>query len=241
MTNPYEIAHQQSIQDPDSFWAAAAEDCHWYKKWDKVLDDSRKPFYRWFTGGQINTCYNALDYHIENGLGDQLALIYDSPVTDTIKKFTYTELRDDVARFAGALAAQGVEKGDRVIVYMPMIPEAVIAMLACARLGAVHSVVFGGFAANELAVRIDDAKPKLIVSASCGIEVARVIPYKPLLDGAIEMASSKPEKCIILQRPPSPTTACLWPLPIRSIFYTPPAPPVYPRELCATTAGMWWP
>jgi propionyl-CoA synthetase len=201
MTNPYEIAHQQSIQDPDSFWAAAAEDCHWYKKWDKVLDDSRKPFYRWFTGGQINTCYNALDYHIENGLGDQLALIYDSPVTDTIKKFTYTELRDDVARFAGALAAQGVEKGDRVIVYMPMIPEAVIAMLACARLGAVHSVVFGGFAANELAVRIDDAKPKLIVSASCGIEVARVIPYKPLLDGAIEMASSKPEKCIILQRP----------------------------------------
>jgi propionyl-CoA synthetase len=201
MTNPYEIAHQQSIQDPDSFWAAAAEDCHWYKKWDIVLDDSRKPFYRWFTGGQINTCYNALDLHIENGFGDQAAMIYDSPVTDTIKKFTYSELRDDVARFAGALAVQGVEKGDRVIVYMPMIPQAVIAMLACARLGAVHSVVFGGFAANELAVRIDDAKPKLIVSASCGIEVARVIPYKPLLDGAIEMASSKPEKCIIFQRP----------------------------------------
>jgi propionyl-CoA synthetase len=201
MANPYEIAHKQSIEDPDGFWGKAAEDCHWYKKWDKVLDDSNKPFYRWFSGGEINTCYNALDYHIENGRGDQNAIIYDSPVTDTIKKITYSEMRDEVARFAGALAAQGVAKGDRVLIYMPMIPEAVIAMLACARLGAVHSVVFGGFAANELAVRIDDAKPKLIVSASCGIEVAKVIPYKPLLDGAIEMASSKPEKCIIFQRP----------------------------------------
>jgi len=201
MANPYEIAHKQSIEDPDGFWGKAAEDCHWYKKWDKVLDDGNKPFYRWFSGGEINTCYNALDYHIENGRGDQNAIIYDSPVTDTIKKITYSEMRDEVARFAGALADQGVAKGDRVLIYMPMIPEALVAMLACARIGAVHSVVFGGFAAKELAVRIDDAKPKVIVSASCGIEIAKIIPYKPLLDGAIEMATSKPEKCIIFQRP----------------------------------------
>jgi len=201
MANPYEIAHKQSIEDPDGFWGKAAEDCHWYKKWDKVLDDGNKPFYRWFSGGEINTCYNALDYHIENGRGDQNAIIYDSPVTDTIKKITYSEMRDEVARFAGALADQGVAKGDRVLIYMPMIPEALVAMLACARIGAVHSVVFGGFAAKELAVRIDDAKPKVIVSASCGIEIAKIIPYKPLLDGAIEMATSKPEKYIIFQRP----------------------------------------
>jgi propionyl-CoA synthetase len=201
MANPYEIAHNQSIEDPNGFWGAAAEDCQWYKKWDKVLDDSNKPFYRWFSGGEMNTCYNALDYHIENGRGEQNAMIYDSPVTDTIKKYTYTQLRDEVARFAGALAAQGVGKGDRVLIYMPMIPEGVIAMLACARLGAVHSVVFGGFAANELAVRINDAKPKAIVSASCGIEVARIIAYKPLLDAAIDMADFKPDCCIIKQRP----------------------------------------
>jgi propionyl-CoA synthetase len=201
MTNPYEIAYKQSIKDPDTFWAKAAEDCHWYKKWDKVLDNSNKPFYRWFTGGELNTCYNAVDYHIDNGRGEQNAIIYDSPVTGTIKKYTYNQLRDEVARFAGALAARGVVKGDRVLVYMPMIPEGVIAMLACARLGAVHSVVFGGFAANELAVRINDAKPKVIVSASCGIEVARVIAYKPLLDAAITMADFKPDHCIIKQRP----------------------------------------
>jgi len=201
MANPYEIAHKQSMEDPDGFWGAAAEDCHWYKKWDKVLDDSNKPFYRWFSGGEMNTCYNMLDFHIENGRGEQNAIIYDSPVTDTIKKYTYTQLRDEVARFAGVLAAQGVAKGDRVLIYMPMIPEAVIAMLACARIGAVHSVVFGGFAAKELAVRINDAKPKVIVSASCGIEVARVIAYKPLLDQAIDMADSKPGHCIIKQRP----------------------------------------
>jgi propionyl-CoA synthetase len=201
MANPYEIAHNQSIEDPNGFWGAAAEDCQWYKKWDKVLDDSNKPFYRWFSGGEMNTCYNALDYHIENGRGEQNAMIYDSPVTDTIKKYTYTQLRDEVARFAGALAAQDVGKGDRVLIYMPMIPEGVIAMLACARLGAVHSVVFGGFAANELAVRINDAKPKAIVSASCGIEVARIIAYKPLLDAAIDMADFKPDCCIIKQRP----------------------------------------
>ncbi len=201
MSNPYDEAFESSIKTPEKFWGAAAEDCHWYKRWDKVLDDSKKPFYRWFTGGQVNTCYNALDYHIEDGRGDQTALIYDSPVTGTVKKYSYTELRDQVAGFAGAMAAMGLTKGDRVLIYMPMIPEAAIAMLACARLGAVHSVVFGGFAAKELATRIDDAKPRIIVSASCGIEVKRVIPYKPLLDGAIEMAQSKPESCIILQRP----------------------------------------
>ncbi len=201
MANSYEIAHKQSIEDPNGFWGAVAEDCHWYKKWDKVLDESGKPFFRWFSGGEMNTCYNALDYHIENGRGEQNALIYDSPVTDTIKKYTYIQFRDEVARFAGALAAQGVVKGDRVLIYMPMIPEAVIAMLACARIGAVHSVVFGGFAPKELALRIDDAKPKVIVSASCGIEVARIIAYKPLLDEAIDMAESKPDRCIIKQRP----------------------------------------
>ena len=201
MSNLYDEAHANSIKDPDGFWAEAAENCHWYKKWDKVLDDSNKPFYRWFTNGQLNTCYNALDYHIENGLGDQPALIYDSPVTDTVKKYSYVELRDEVAQFAGALAAQGVHKGDRVVIYIPMIPQAVVAMLACARIGAIHSVVFGGFASKELAVRIDDAKPKVIVSASCGIEGAKVVPYKPLLDGAIAMATSKPERCIIFQRP----------------------------------------
>jgi propionyl-CoA synthetase len=201
MSNPYVEAFESSIKTPDVFWAKAAEDLHWYKKWDKVLDDSKKPFYRWFTGGIVNTCYNALDYHVENGRADQIALIYDSPVTDTVKKYTYTQLRDEVAIFAGALAARGVVKGDRVLIYMPMIAEAAIAMLACARLGAVHSVVFGGFAANELATRINDAKPRVIVTASCGIEIKRVIPYKALLDGAIEMADSKPETCIIFQRP----------------------------------------
>ena len=201
MTNPYDEAFAQSIQDPNAFWGKAAEDVHWYKKWDTVLDDSNKPFYRWFTGGELNTCYNALDLHIDNGLGDQDALIYDSPVTNTIKKYTYNQLRDEVAKFAGVLAGLNVVKGDRVLIYMPMIPEAAIAMLACARLGAVHSVVFGGFAAKELAVRINDAKPRVIVSASCGIEVQKVIAYKPLLDEAINYSDAKPEKCVVFQRP----------------------------------------
>jgi len=201
MTNPYDEAHAQSINNPDEFWAAAAEDCHWYKKWDKVLDDSNKPFYRWFTGGEINTCYNALDFHIDNGRGDQDALIYDSPVTDTVTKYTFSELRDEVAKIAGVLVSLGVQKGDRVLIYMPMIAESVMAMLACARIGAVHSVVFGGFAAAELATRINDAKPKVIMSASCGIEVAKVIKYKPLLDEAIDISDSKPEKCLVFQRP----------------------------------------
>jgi propionyl-CoA synthetase len=189
------------LEDPEGFWAEAAAEIDWVDPWDRVLDDSRAPFYRWFTGGRLNTCYNALDRHVERGRADQLALIYDSPVTDSVAVFSYRELRDTVARFAGALAAEGVEARDRVIVYMPMVPEAVIAMLACARIGAVHSVVFGGFAANELASRIEDAKPKLVVSASCGIEPTGVIAYKPLLDAAIEMVDAKPERCIVLQRP----------------------------------------
>ncbi len=197
----YEQTYRKSLTDPADFWAEAAADVHWYQKWDEVVDDSNPPFYRWFSGGQVNTCYNALDIHVANGRADQLALIYDSPVTNSIKSYTYRQLRDEVAIFAGALAEQGVQKGDRVIIYMPMVPEAAIAMLACARIGAIHSVVFGGFAANELATRIDDAQPKLIVSASCGIEVSRVIPYKPLLDKAIELAQHKPAGCIILQRP----------------------------------------
>jgi propionyl-CoA synthetase len=201
MTDGYLAYYNQSIEDPNGFWSVPAEDCHWYEKWDQVLDDSNKPFYRWFTGGMVNTCYNALDLHVENGIGDQVALIYDSPVTNTIKKFTYLQLRDEVARFAGVLSSKGVQKGDRVLLYMPMVAEAAIAMLACARLGAVHSVVFGGFASKELAIRINDAKPKVIVSASCGIEGARVIPYKPLLQEAMEIADEKADACIILQRP----------------------------------------
>ena len=193
--------YERSLKDPEAFWAEAAKELHWHRKWDKVLDDSGKPFYRWFAGGEINTCYNALDRHVEFGRGAQAALIYDSPVTQTVKSWTYGQLREWVARFAGALAAQGITRGDRVIIYMPMIPEAVVAMLACARLGAIHSVVFGGFAANELAKRINDAAPKLIVSASCGIEPNRVVEYKPLLDEAIQLAQTKPERCIIVQRP----------------------------------------
>ena len=193
--------YERSLKDPEAFWAEAAKELHWHRKWDKVLDDSGKPFYRWFAGGEINTCYNALDRHVEYGRGAQAALIYDSPVTQTVKTWTYGQLREWVARFAGALAAQGIARGDRVIIYMPMIPEAVVAMLACARLGAIHSVVFGGFAANELAKRINDAAPKLIVSASCGIEPNRVVEYKPLLDEAIQLAQAKPERCIIVQRP----------------------------------------
>src|SRR5262245_35856332 len=193
--------YARSLTDPDSFWAAAAEDIYWDRRWDRVLDRSRAPFYDWFAGGRLNTCYNALDLHVDRGRGKQLALIYDSPVTQTVRAFTYQELRDEVARFAGALRRQGIGKGDRVIIYMPMVPEAIVGMLACARIGAVHSVVFGGFAPNELAKRIDDARPRVILSASCGIEVTRVIPYKPLLDGAIQIASHKPERCVILQRP----------------------------------------
>ena len=198
----YKECFRRSIDDPESFWGEAAEEIHWYRKWDRVLDDSHPPFYRWFPGGQMNTCYNALDRHVEDGRGDQIAIIYDSPVTGgTIRKFTYRELRDLVAKFACVLLAKGIEKGDTVIIYMPMIPEAVIAMLACARIGAIHSVVFGGFAPRELAIRIDDAKPKVIVTATCGIEPKRIIPYIPLLNNAIELAGYKPQSVIIYQRP----------------------------------------
>ena len=200
MSGEYQKTYEASINNPDKFWDEAASQIQWFKPYDSVLDDTSEPFYKWFTGGKMNTCYNALDYHVENGRADQTALIYDSPVTGTQKKYTYAELRDNVALFAGALKNNGVTKGDTVIIYMPMIPEAAIAMLACARLGAVHSVVFGGFASNELAIRIDDAKPKLMISASCGIEGKKVIEYKPLLDRAFNIATHKPEKIIIFQR-----------------------------------------
>jgi propionyl-CoA synthetase len=188
------------MEEPEEFWAEAAADIVWTKPWDVVVDREATPAARWFVGGELNTCYNALDRHADGDRADQPALIYDSAVTGVTQTFTYAELRDEVARFAGALDRHGVGRGDRVVIYMPMIPQAAIAMLACARLGAVHSVVFGGFASKELAIRIDDCEPKLIVSASCGIEVDRVIPYKPLLDGAIELASHKPEHTIIYQR-----------------------------------------
>ena len=196
----YEKVFKQSIKNPEEFWGKAAEGIDWYKKWDTVLDRSNPPIYRWFRGGELNTCYNAVDRHVENGRGDQVAIIYDSPVTDTIRKITYKELQQQVATFAGALQNQGVRKGDTVVIYMPMIPEALLAMLACARLGAVHSVVFGGFAANELAIRIDHAQPRAIVIASGAIEGKKTLAYKPLVDSAIEQSSHKPEKCIIFQR-----------------------------------------
>ena len=199
-TGALQTLSDRSLKDPVGFWGEAAEAVHWYKRWEKVFDDSRPPFYRWFAGGQVNTCYNALDLHVEEGRGDQSALIYDSPVTNSIETFTYRELRDKVAVFAGALARLGVTKGDRVIIYMPMIPEAAVAMFACARLGAIHSVVFGGFAANELAARIDDAAPKVVVSASCGVEINRIVSYKPLLDDALRIARHKPHRCVIFQR-----------------------------------------
>src|SRR5665213_2364118 len=183
----YADIYTRSLRDPEGFWAQAAEDISWVKRWDRVFDDSRAPFVRWFPGGMLNTCYNAVDRHVECGRAKQRALVYDSPVTGTVRAFTYLELRDAVARLAGALRAHGVGKGDRVIIYMPQVPEAVFGMLACARLGAVHSVVFGGFAPKELATRIDDATPAVILSASCGIEATRLIEYKPLLDRAIEM------------------------------------------------------
>ncbi len=197
----YAEAYAQSITDPDGFWGAAAQAIDWSTPPSTVLDESAAPLYRWFSDGRLNTCYNALDRHVEAGHGDRLALIYDSPITGTQQRFTYAELTDEVARFAGVLASLGVVAGDRVVLSMPMVPEAVIGMLACARLGAVHSVVFGGFAAEELAVRIDDAQPKVVLSASCGIEPNRVVAYKPLLDEALAVARHEPDACVILQRP----------------------------------------
>ncbi|MBN9490265.1 MAG: propionyl-CoA synthetase [Alphaproteobacteria bacterium] len=202
----YRAVHAHSLEDPEGFWAEQAQAIDWTKRWDKVLDPSQAPFYRWYPGGELNACYNALDRHVERGRADQTALIYDSPVTSSKTSFTYRELRDHVARLAGAIAAQGVGKGDRVIIYMPMIPEAVMAMLACARLGAIHSVVFGGFAAKELASRIDDCQPNLVLTASCGVEPARIVNYKPMLDEAIEQAEHKVSKVVVLQRPQGPAS-----------------------------------
>ena len=196
----YREAYQTSIGDPRRFWQQAAEAVDWIRPPEQVLDDANPPFYRWYAGGELNTSANALDRHVAAGRGDQPALIYDSPVTGTKRTYSYAELTDEVARFAGVLRDLGVGKGDRVVIYLPMVPQAVISMLACARLGAIHSVVFGGFAANELAARIDDARPKVIVSASCGIEPTRVVAYKPMLDRAIELSAYPPERCVILQR-----------------------------------------
>jgi propionyl-CoA synthetase len=196
----FEDVYRRSIDDPEAFWREAAAAVEWIEPPVTVLDDSNPPFYRWFTGGVLNTCHNALDRHVRDGRGDQTAVVHDSPVTGVVERISYADLLERVSRFAGVLQGLGVGKGDTVIVYLPMVPEAVVAMLACARLGAVHSVVFGGFAPNELAIRIDDAKPKVIVSASCGIEVQRVIHYKPLLDLAIAAATHKPQACVILQR-----------------------------------------
>ncbi len=186
--------------DPEGFWMRAAEAIDWERRPSKALFDENAPIHEWFSDGLVNTCYNAVDRHVEGGRGEQVAIIHDSPVTGTRAQITYAELQQRVARLAGALAARGVTKGDRVIIYMPMVPEALVAMLAATRIGAIHSVVFGGFAANELAVRIDDAAPRAVIAASCGIEPGRVVPYKPLLDEAIELADRKPEFCIILQR-----------------------------------------
>ena len=202
----FDEIYNYSCEDPEKFWGEVAEDVHWYKKWDNVLDDSDAPFYRWFSGAETNVCHNAVDIHVEQGRGDQVAIIHDSPITGSQQKITYSELKSRVARFAGVLKDLGVEKGDRVILYMPMIPEAVVSMLACARIGAVHSVVFGGFASNELAVRIDDCQPKVIVAASCGLEPGRVVEYKPLLDKAIELSSHSPDKCVVFQRPQAVAT-----------------------------------
>jgi propionyl-CoA synthetase len=196
----YSEVYEAWKSDPESFWMSAAEGIDWDVKPTRALFDENAPIYNWFSDGQVNTCWNAVDRHVEGGRGEQAAIIYDSPVTSTTRMITYAQLQDQVAQLAGALAARGVTKGDRVIVYMPMVPEAVVAMLAVTRIGAVHSVVFGGFAANELAVRIDDARPKAIIAGSCGIEPGRVVEYKPLLDGAIDLAAHKPDFCIILQR-----------------------------------------
>ncbi len=197
----YQEVYDQAIADPEAFWGAAAAGIDWEVAPTVVLDTDNPPFYRWFTDGVLNTCWNAVDRHVENGRGDQTALIYDSAMIETVEKISFGELQDRVALFAGALVNLGITKGDRVIIYLPMIPEAAIAMLACARIGAVHSVVFGGFAASELATRIDDAAPKAIISASCGLEPGKTIAYKPLLDEAIELSAAGVERCVILQRP----------------------------------------
>ena len=200
MISRYENLYKASLENSEKFWDEAAKDVKWFKPYKKILDRSNPPFYRWFPDGVINSCYNAIDRHVEEGNGSRTAILYDSPVTSKKKSFSYLEAKKIISTFAGALKKFGINKGDRIIIYMPMIPEAVFAMLACARIGAVHSVVFGGFAANELAARINDSEAKLIISASCGFEPGRTIQYKPLLDEAIKLAKIKPKKCIIFQR-----------------------------------------
>src|SRR5277367_6351644 len=197
----YHEVHARSLRDPEGFWGEAAREIDWIELAKKVFDPSLGLYGRWFSGAVVNTCYNALDRHVAGGRADQLALIHDSPLANTVTTFTYSELLVEVKTLAAVMADFGVVKGDRIILYMPMVPEAVVAMLACARIGAVHSVVFGGFAPKELATRIDDAKPKVILSASCGVEPGRIVAYKPLLDEAIELAQHKPDACLILQRP----------------------------------------
>jgi len=196
----YADVYGRWMTDPEGFWMEAARAIDWYRRPSRALSSDKGPFYEWFADGMVNTCWNAVDRHVEAGHGDRVAIIHDSPVTDSVSRMTYAELRDRTARLAGALAARGVAKGDRVIIYMPMVPEALVAMLACGRIGAVHSVVFGGFAAQELATRIDDARPKAVIAGSCGIEPGRIVAYKPLLDGAIELATHKPDFCVIYQR-----------------------------------------
>src|ERR1700726_321 len=196
----YHEVHARSLSDPQGFWEAAARDIDWIEPAKKIFDPSMGLYGRWFAGGVVNTCYNALDRHVAGGRAQQVALIHDSPLSGSVTKFTYAEMLHEVKTLAAIMADFGVVKGDRVILYMPMVPEAVVAMLACARIGAVHSVVFGGFAAKELATRIEDAKPKLIFSASCGLEPGRIVQYKPLLDEAIRLSSVKPQACIVLQR-----------------------------------------
>ena len=200
MSNNYDHSYKTSIINPEKFWGEAAKDVKWFKSYKKVLDDSNPPFYRWFPEGKINTCFNAIDRHVEEGNGSRTAIIYDSPVTSKKISFTYSDLKKRVSIFAGALKNFGIKKGDRIIIYMPMIPEALVAIFACARIGAVHSVVFGGFASNELAARIDDSEAKLIITASCGFEPGKIIQYKPLIEEAIKLAKIKPKKCVIFQR-----------------------------------------
>ncbi len=200
MSGKYDDLHRRSLEDPEGFWGEAAAAIDWFKPWDRVLAPEGDFPRRWFVGGETNTCHNALDRHVDAGRGDDVALYYDSPITGRKSQLTFREMRDQTARFAGVLKSLGVGKGDRVVIYMPMIPETAIAMLACARIGAVHSVVFGGFASNELAVRIEDCQAKAVVAASCGIEPGRVIAYKPLLDGAIELSKHKPDHCVVVQR-----------------------------------------
>ncbi len=228
----YDESYRRSLADPEGFWLEAADAISWIRPPTRALDSANAPLYRWFPDAALNTSYNALDRHIEAGHGERTALIYDSPVTGTGREYTYSELRDEVAVFAGALASLGVGKGDRVIVYMPMVPEAVIAMLACARLGAIHSVVFGGFAPKELAARIDDATPKVIIAASAGIEPARVVEYKPIIDAALELAQHQPDHTIVLQR--EGTLAKLGERDLDWAALTASAGPVDPVEVAAT-------